>query len=558
MKVLGISEPHCDASCALVENGRLLAAAGEERFTRDKRHKGFPFQALDWMLEKTGTSLHQIDKIAISKYETLTDVGLYSEALKRHYREDKPKSDLLVLILDRLIWQLCNVTYCYQASFRLNQEINQWIKSHSIDPSLVTRVDHHSAHAASAWYCSGFDKALIVTMDGQGAGVTATISRASSGQLKRIHTVYLPNSVGQFYTLITLASGFKMNRHEGKITGLAACGSFDQEIQSFVNSLIECKDGSIFSHAIYGHYFKLKSLLSRSRLEDVCYAFQQRLEQVVTCYIRHYLDANNDIENLALGGGVFANVRLNQKIAQLSRVRNLFVYPNMGDGGSCVGAAFLVDPPTSTKATMRSLYLGPAFTRSQTEDALNRMGIKYFTPSNVPEWAAELLASGKVVARFSGAMEFGPRALGNRSILASAKYAENSDKLNEKLHRSDFMPFAPVTMEKLASRCYLFDNNVKVPMSMMTVSVGCTDWMKTQCPAAVHVDGTARPQIVSSGNEYHDILEAYYKLTGEPALINTSFNLHEEPIVCSPEDAIKTFLNSGIDALILEGFAICR
>lgn len=556
MIILGISEPHCDSSCALVSDGKLLFAAGEERFSRKKRHKGFPYKTIHWMLKETGLELRDLDKIVVAKYPANKDVGLYAKALSRHYRAKEPRASWPQLLLDRIIWQLGNVLYCYQASYRLNAEIDSWVKRNKIDSSRIMRVDHHTAHAYSAYYCSGFDSALVVTMDGQGAGVSATINEGKAGRLRRIHTVYLPNSVGQFYTLITLASGFTMNRHEGKITGLAAAGSYQPEVQEFVDKLIEFRDGTIISHAIFGNYFRLKSLLARFQLEDICFAFQKRLEEVVLNYVSHYLSHRPDLDNMAVGGGVFANVRLNQRLAALPGIHKFFVFPNMGDGGSCIGAAYMAQPPI--RAELRNLYTGPSFNRELVSKELERAQLVYRMPSDIPQAVAEILAQGKAVARFSGPMEFGPRALGNRSVLISASDSSATEILNKRLRRNDFMPFAPATMFELASRCYRFDERVSIPLEMMTVSVNCTDWMKSSCPAAVHVDGTARPQIVHPGSEFHKILKAYYEMTGQPALINTSFNLHEEPIVCSPMDAIKTYLSSGLDALVIEGFLVVR
>ncbi|USX21736.1 hypothetical protein NHH82_06120 [Oxalobacteraceae bacterium OTU3REALA1] len=557
MNVLGISEPHCDSSCALVSGGNLLLAVGEERFTRKKRHKGFPHKSIQWVLREAGLRLQDIDKIAVAKFSPYEDVGPYVNALRHHYSSQQPRASPWQLLLDRMIWQIGNVGYCYQASYRLNAEIARWARRNRIDDSQLVRVDHHSAHAYSAFYCSGFDSALVVTMDGQGAGICATVSEAREGNLKRVHAVALPNSVGQFYTLITLAAGFVMNRHEGKITGLAAAGELQQPVQDFVDGLIEFRDGTICSHAIFGNFFKLRSLMTQHRLEDVCYSFQARLEQVVLQYVAYYLRRSTGLKNLALGGGVFANVRLNQKLAGLPGIGDLFVYPNMGDGGSCVGAAYMVQPPAHPKV-LRNLFLGPSFSQQQVVRELRRVGIPYTIPSDLPRAVAEILAQGKAVGRFSGAMEFGPRALGNRSILMSANDSRATYRLNRLLSRSDFMPFAPATMTKLATSCYLVGTNVGVPLEMMTISVDCTDWMKRACPAAVHVDGTARPQLVPPGSEYHDILEHYFELTGRPALINTSFNVHEEPIVCSPQDAIRTYVTSGLDALAIEGLLVAR
>jgi carbamoyltransferase len=265
------------------------------------------------------------------------------------------------------------------------------------------------------------------------------------------------------------------------------------------------------------------------------------------------------LRNLVLSGGVVANVKLNQRLKGIEGVDNIFIHPNMGDGGCGTGAALLqfADNP-ALKRPLNDVYFGPDYTPAQIGDALKRSQLPATQYKPIEPKIAMLIASGKVVARFDGRMEYGPRALGNRSILYHAKEPAVNQWLNQRLGRTEFMPFAPSTLYEHREACYKNIKGGEYAALFMTLTFDCTEPMKRDCPAAVHVDGTARPQLVSaeSNPSFHRILTEYHKLTGMTSVINTSFNMHEEPIVCSPDDAIRAFLQGNLDYLAIGDFLV--
>lgn len=556
MNILGISETDNDSGVALIINNRLVYAVNEERFSRIKRHKGFPHKAIEWVLTKAGLKAEDIDIYAIAKADTKTEMHSYISALKERMRIGN-KASLKHKLLDNVIWFGRNVPEHLKETLHLNNEIMAWFKRNEIPREKIIRIPHHHAHASCAYYYSGNDTALVVTCDGQGQGVTATISEARNGKITQISKCMLPNSMGNFYGMVTKVCGFKPNRHEGKITGLAGYGKEIVELRKFVNSLIECKDGVIIGHAIYGNYFKTKKLFKKYGRENISYAFQKRLEEVVTEYVSYYWKSRKYLKYIALAGGVFANVRLNQRIKELEDVKGIFIFPHMADGGISVGAAASVakDMPI---VRLKDVYLGPEYSDEEIREVLDELKYVYKKPKNLAKEIAELLADGKVIARFDGRMEFGPRALGNRTIMYHTKDPSVNDWLNKNLRRSEFMPFAPVTLKEQAEKCYVDFSVSEYASEFMTITLDCTEWMKSKSPAVVHVDGTARPQTITRDINpgYYDIVNEYYKITGIPTLVNTSFNIHEEPIVCSPADAIRSFKQGNLDCLAIGKYLV--
>jgi carbamoyltransferase len=287
---------------------------------------------------------------------------------------------------------------------------------------------------------------------------------------------------------------------------------------------------------------------------------QQVLEETLQ-YIQHWVDTTHCDD----AGGVFANVKLNQRVHELENVRSLFVHPGMGDEGLALGAAFAVNAALSKTVSLRAdslkltdVYFGPYFSSREIEEAIVREGLNAEYLPDIERRIAELLARGHVVARFDGRMEYGSRALGNRSILYQPTDPTVNDWLNKRLKRTEFMPFAPVTLDDFADQCYENLDGARYPAKFMTITFNCTDWMKQHCPAVVHVDGTARPQLVDeeTNPSYARILQEYHKLTGLPCVINTSFNMHEEPIVCTPTDAVRAFNDGGLDYLAMGNYLI--
>ncbi|HZL98886.1 MAG TPA: carbamoyltransferase C-terminal domain-containing protein, partial [Planctomycetota bacterium] len=435
------------------------------------------------------------------------------------------------------------------------------------------RSEHHLSHAANAYLSSGFDRALIVTLDGYGSGLAGSASLGEGGRLQRLDSVPFPHSLGAFYETVTSSLGFQPDRHAGKIVGLAAYGDPGALADALLAG-VEQANGHFRMHDTL-NYFLSRHLAGRFAMIDVAAAWQRVLEVVASRYVAHWV-GRTGCDRLVLSGGVAANVKMNQRLHALPGVRQTFIYPNMGDGGCGTGLALLHSWPgvVATGAgsgaagagggefqprALRDVYLGPAFGERECEAALREAGLPFERPADGRALAREVarrIHAGQVVGRFDGRMEYGPRALGNRSILYHAREPGVNQWLNQRLGRTEFMPFAPVTLFEAAGRCYEGLAGAEHAAEFMTITFDCTPWMREHCPAAVHVDGTARPQLIRRevNPDYYAIVEEYERLSGVPCLINTSFNMHEEPIVCSPQDAIRAFLLGHLDALAMGPF----
>ena len=601
MRVLGISPLDKDSTVAIVEDGEILFAAGEERFSRTKQQDGFPQQALEKALSWTGLKLSDMDLVCYPFLTWENEQRLYLDNLeqeKAFLRAFQP-ADLgsqiraaLEKVPDRSqpIHGLKHPNAMMEKGFLHSsfysmagaQKIasnnaalkgsRQWAEyatesfrhwQQDLENGLrrngwtkpVKRMDHHLSHAANSYFCSGYDRALCVTLDGYGSGLAGSISEADNGRIRRLHGLPFPNSLGTLYEHVTSSLGFRPSRHEGKIVGLASYG--DPEILGNVLlGRVEQSPGDFRIYEANNVYFS-RYLASKFPKIDVAAAYQFALEKLATDYIRYWVEKTG-IGNVVLSGGVTANVKLNQRIFEIEGVDNIFVYPNMGDGGCGTGAALYHTWPGGMTESISSAYFGPDYSEARMEQALKAQRLAYQRPEHLAAEVARLVHDGNVVARFDGRMEYGPRALGNRSILYHAREPEVNQWLNKRLGRTEFMPFAPVTLFEARERCYHNIKGAEHAAEFMTITFDCTDFMRETCPAAVHVDGTARPQLIRRevNPGYYDILAEYEKLSGIPSLINTSFNMHEEPIVNSPEDAARAFMQGALDYLVMGPFLV--
>jgi carbamoyltransferase len=602
MKVLGVSPLDKDATISLIDNGRVMFAAGEERFTRVKLQAGFPLQALQAGLAATGIRSDEIDVVAYPFFDWQRETALFTANIQheQEFLEEAPLGDtdrkisealakvplrtslipglrdpnekmekpLLNRVFYRLVgsegvlsrnvakresqtWSRDTVTY--HKSWQ--EELERNLQALGLLQKLK-RYDHHLAHSAAAYFASPFERALIVTLDGYGSGLAGSVCVGEGGIIKRIHNLEYPHSLGTFYESVTSSLGFKPSRHEGKIVGLAAYGDPNILLEVLL-SRFQQEEGSFRIVESNNIYFsrRLSALFPKI---DVAAAYQRVLEIVATNYIRHYVKLTG-IDALVLAGGVAANVKMNQRIFEIPEIQHFFVYPNMGDGGCGTGAAFLADQRALRDGHgYDSVYFGPQYSDGDIVTALRAEGLSFEHPEPIEPKIAQLIHAGRVVARFNGRMEYGPRALGNRSILYRATEPDVNQWLNQQLGRTEFMPFAPATLFEERHRCYERIDGAEVAAQFMTVTFDCTSFMKQKSPAAVHVDGTARPQLVrnETNPSFHHILREYYRLSGIPSLINTSFNMHEEPIVNSPTDAIRAFLQGNIEYLAIGNFLV--
>lgn len=601
MKVLGISPLDKDSTVAIVEDGEILFAAGEERFSRTKQQDGFPQLALEAALDYTGLQMQDFDLVCYPFltweneqklfHKNLEDEktfikGFQPADLSRQVKEalekvpdrnqpihglEHPNAIMEKSFLHSSFYsmagaqKLASNNAAFKASRQWGEAATESFKRWEQDlnnglaengwTKPVKRMDHHLSHAANSFLCSGFDRALCVTLDGYGSGLAGSVSEASNGKIKRLHGLPFPNSLGTLYEHVTSSLGYKPSRHEGKIVGLASYGD-PSILGDILLGRIEQAPGDFRIYEANNVYFS-RYLASRFPKIDVAAAYQYVLEQVACNYVRHWVQKTG-IDTLVLSGGVTANVKLNQRLFEIEGVNHIFVYPNMGDGGCGTGAALYHSWPGGIKPSISSAYFGPDFPEAQLEKALQAEGLSFSRPEHLAAEVAALIHSGQVVARFDGRMEYGPRALGNRSIMYHAREPEVNQWLNNRLGRTEFMPFAPVTLYEARERCYHNIKGAEHAAEFMTITFDCTEFMRENCPAAVHVDGTARPQLIRRevNPGYYDILKEYEKLSGIPSLINTSFNMHEEPIVSSPEDAVRAFLQGALDYLVMGPYLV--
>jgi carbamoyltransferase len=587
-----------------VEDGQLLFAAAEERFTRVKLQDGFPWQALQAAFQATGTEPEDITAVCYPFLSWEEETRLFGKnlAAEKEYLEETPSSESAPLIkkaLSRVPPRVQPIPGLQQPNERMEKGVakalayrilahdsvvsrniarrgsEQWGQAaktfhrkwheelegalHELGlKSKLKRVEHHLTHASNAYHTSGLDDALIVTLDGYGSGLAGSVSVGRNGRIERLHGIEFPHSLGTFYESVTSRLGFQPSRHEGKIVGLAAYGD-PSILRDVLLSRFEIAPGGFRIREINNLYFA-RLLASQFPKIDVAAAYQHVLEIVATGYVRFYLERTG-LRNVVLSGGVVANVKLNQRIRELPGVDGIFIHPNMGDGGCGTGAALLeFNGSPALARPIADVFLGPAYSDDAIHAALQRAQLASTRYSPIEPKIAALIAAGKVVARFDGRMEYGPRALGNRSILYHAKEPEVNQWLNQRLGRTEFMPFAPATLMEHRTACYRNTDGCEHAAQFMTLTFDCTDEMKRNSPAAVHVDGTARPQLVSASSSpgFHRILTEYHALTGLPSVINTSFNMHEEPIVCSPDDAIRAFLQGNLDYLAIGSFLVAH
>ena len=561
MKVLGIGFLS-ESSVALIENGNLKYAISQERLNRVKNWWGNPYKAIEFVLQETNNKIKDIDFFATHGLSDLTmDIpsknhfeNKINEVLRSKLNPKKKKKQINFL-KER-----------FKHELKVNRRTLLNIKSLKSRFKNIEVYDHHEAHAASAYFYSGWNKCYALTIDGWGDNSSSKLYKAINGKLTEISRTNTIDSLGYFYGSITKLLGYKPHRHEGKILGLAAFGNY-KKAYPFISKMIsydkknKCFKGN-FEKGLYISKYKnpnIRFLKKRFSPKDIAAAAQKRIEEVIIDFIKDNIPKNS---KLALAGGVFANVKINQKISELKNIDDIFIFPNMGDGGLSVGSAILSYNKHKKLLPKRieTMYLGPKYSNSDVFKEIKKNRLNYLKLSNPNKFLAKKLHEGFVVGCFQGRMEFGPRALGNRSILVSAVNKSVNNWLNKKLKRTEFMPFAPITLQNYAKKMYENLNSKNLAVKFMTTTTKCSEECFKVSPAAIHIDKTARPQLISKKNnpKIFSLLNEYFKISKIPNLINTSFNVHEEPIVCTPNDAIRAFKISKLDYLYIERYIVCK
>lgn len=571
----GICYGH-NATVAVIENGVLVFCQSEERLNRIKNSTGFPKETLKYIYENvcspsnvTSATLFEKSVFGYLHLKSRNFIpyqyGDYLSAI-----ENKPglmqwlKKTELGWALNR--WRIEHK----EANPTLRREARTYFcKELGLPNEKVYEIKHHLAHVYSCLpSISLWGEALIFTLDGVGDWVSSTVSVYKDGKLETLSEDDHRNSLGYFYSTITALLGMKPGEHEFKVMGLAPYSKREYyvPILNRLNALLRIDEKGKWRSFVTPA--KLRDALERcikyERFDNVAGAIQELTETLIGQWV-HYWIRKTGVSNIALAGGVFMNVKACQHLASSSEVKKLFVVPSAADESTAIGCAIwgaTTFSPNIPVQPLRDLYLGTEFTDAQIEATLNKLGVcgrySISRPDNINKAVAELLSQDKIVARCSGRMEFGARALGNRSILANPSKLENLELINSAIKNRDFwMPFTPSVLEEDMHRYIVGHKKVFAPY--MSITFDATPEARVQLKAAIHTrDWTVRPQcVVKSWNpEYHELISEFKARTGIGAVLNTSFNLHGEPNVCSPEDAIHTIDNSGLRFLALGSFLI--
>ena len=548
MYTLGINAAFHDSAATLVEDGKLIAAAEEERFTHIKHGKRpipfsayeLPFHAIDYCLKEANIHLRDVDHIAYSFDPDINRITVY------------PGNDDLYLNYIRHAPSQLISGYPHHLQKRFEGASTKDFEWHF--------VDHHIAHAASALIASPYQNAAVLTIDGRGENVSTTYYHGKGNKLRKLSEVLIPHSLGLLYEAVTTHLGFLHSSDEYKVMALASYGkpTFLDEFSSMIHL------GKNGTYTIDEYLLDVRFGEARKRGApfmqkhfDIAHSLQKVLEATALQLVNWLYEATHE-ENLCMAGGVALNCVMNAHIRDHGPFKNIWVQPAAGDAGTALGAALLIDAQQrktdERNFVMEHAYWGPEYTDEEVEKFLKWTKVSYRKLDNVAKETAQILAQDKIIGWYQGRIEFGPRALGARSILASPLHAEMQARLNDIKDREDFRPVAPVVLEEDAGEW--FNGASYSPFMLFVYDVN--DDKAELIPAVRHVDGTARIQTINRQQHscYYALLQEFKKITGVPVLVNTSFNTRGEPIVCTPRDAIECFWTSPFDALVINSFLL--
>lgn len=578
--ILGINPSH-NATAALMKDGKITACVSEEKFNHIKNFWGFPKQAINFCMEYAKIEAKDLDLVVVSStiFPATPELGNDTSSTVPLYKTYRLVSNFTRQYLE---WHFPKLqapekkvnNFLVKASqSHLQKNMLKLLKEYGINNDKVLFADHHLCHTHSALYGSLFAKdrdgqVLIITLDAEGDSLSSTISTFKNKRLKRISSTDQYNSLGYFYSAVTEYLGMKPNEHEYKVMGLAPYAPLRdveriyQKIKDWV--IVDPSGLTIKTRVPSFQFLKLlKQTMQKVRFDYIAGAAQMLCERVLTELISASVKKTK-ITTVVLGGGVFMNVKANKLIAELPGVKKLFIFPSCGDESNAIGACYLGHRRLThgrTPEPIKDLYLGPEYTVSQIDHAIKKTkNMLCKKPRDVELEAAKLLAKGEIIARFNGRTEWGARALGNRSILANASIPEVVEIINKMIKNRDFwMPFAPMIIDEDKTKYLKISKNSAAEYMIMAFDT--KEEYRTDLIAAIHpYDKTARPQVLSEdwNPSMWKLLKNFKKITGKGGILNTSFNIHGEPIVNSPEDALSTFVRSGLKYLILGPYLVTK
>jgi carbamoyltransferase len=563
--VLGIGINWHDPSAALLAEGEVVAAVEQERFSRNKHgHGELPIDAARYCLEAAGVSPDRVDVVAFPWSVEGVKANRWAYA-RRNWSRIPGKA-----------WRMI-----YGGTRRERRRLGRLrsvLRTLEIDPDRVRIecVEHHLAHASSAYHFSGFESSAIVTIDGMGEVTSSMFAVGEGDRIRKLYEIQKPDSLGLFYSTMTQYLGFEIADGEYKLMGMAPYGDPDR---IDLSDIVRVRNGDMrldldYVWSPHGKRFgtqrfgrKLVERLGPPRQGDsadepyihIAAATQRTFEETALALIDHHLGAHlEQSRRLCFAGGCALNVSLNRLLAEDPRIDELYVAPGASDSGIAIGAAAYAAVQHGERLRpMRHAYYGPEFSTRQIEEELDSRRISYRRVEDPAALAAELLADGEIVAWFQGRMEFGPRALGNRSILGHPGRLGTADEINERIkYRERWRPFCPSVLEEYATQIL----GTKHPAPFMTYAFRVAPAWRDRIPEVVHVDGTLRPHAVSAATNprFHRLISKFHERTGLPCVINTSLNRRGEPIVCTPHEALAMFYGSGLEHLFLEDLYVCK
>jgi carbamoyltransferase len=590
--ILGISAFYHDSAAALLVGGEIVAAAQEERFTRKKHDEGFPANAIQYLLDEADLTLAEIDIVAFYdkpflKFERILETHVASSPFGlRTFSKAMP-----VWLREKLF---------------LKRKLVQELKSFDdgFDSKKLMFAEHHLSHAASAFYPSPFEEAVVLTLDGVGEWATSTVSVGRGKDLEIVKELHFPHSLGLLYSAFTYYVGFKVNSGEYKVMGLAPYGE-PRFKDLIIDKLMDLKaDGTFRLDLTYFNYVTGLTMTNKKFADlfgepvrkpesddltqfhmDIAASVQAVTEEIVLRMTKS-LAEEYDIHNLCLAGGVALNCVANGKILRAGHFDDIWIQPAAGDAGGALGVAYAVwhkelgnDRKVNSKDSMRGSYLGPKYETPEIETELQAAGAVFreFSPKEIISRTAKGLADGKAIGWFQGRMEFGPRALGGRSILGDPRSEEMQRTLNLKVkYRESFRPFAPSVLRADVAEWFQIDHDSPYMLLVAGVEdkirrkmsadenalfgIEKLNVKRSELPAVTHVDYTARIQTVheETNPRFHQLISHFKTLTGCPVVVNTSFNVRGEPIVCTPTDAFRCFMGTDLDILVVENMILMK